>query len=244
MVDRGVGESGVEYWRALFLACLGWCLGLLLFRFVSAQGHLSCLGVGLKLVVSLLPSQVFPVGFGLLGLAGALRRYGWRHCLDWARGRAGSRERLLGHLQMLLLCVFVVPLMNYAMALLSEMLGFPVHEQWIVQVARTRPGALFWCVCLVSTTVVAPVMEEILYRLIVYEAVLPLSSRGAACISAFVFAIAHGIWQFIPALFFLGLMLQRARRLGGLRQAMILHSSYNGVSFILIVVSVCFGIGQ
>ena len=89
MVDRGV-ENPVEYWRALFLACLGWCLGLLLFRFVSAQGHLSCLGVGLKLVVSLPLSQVFPVGFGLLGLVCGML-HGWRHCLYCQRGRAGSR---------------------------------------------------------------------------------------------------------------------------------------------------------
>ncbi len=242
MGDRGVGESGVEYWRALYLACLGWCLGLLLFRLVSSSGLLSRLDVGLNLVLSLFPSQVLPVGFGLLGLAGALRRHGWRHCLDWARGRAGSREHLLSHLRMLLLCVFVVPFLNYVMTLLSEKLGVPVQEQWIVQVARTRPGAFFWWTCLISTTVVAPVLEEILYRLIVYEAVSPfLGSRIATCISAFVFAIAHGIWQFIPALFFLGLMLQHARRLGGLRQAMILHSSYNGVSFVLIAASVYLG---
>lgn len=242
MGEWGVGESSVEYWRALLLACLGWCLGLLLVRLVSASGLLTRLDVGLVLVILLFPSQVLPVCFGLLGLAGALRRHGWRHCLDWARGRAGSRERLLSHVWMLLLCVFVAPLLNYAMTLLSEKLGVPVQEQWIVQVARTRPGAFFWCACLISTTIVAPVLEEILYRLIVYETFLPLGSRIATCASAFVFAIAHGIWQFIPALFFIGLMLQRARRLGGLRQAMILHSSYNGVSFVLIVASVFLGI--
>lgn len=92
-------------------------------------------------------------------------------------------------------------------------------------------GPFFWVSAAVTMILIAPVAEEILFRVVFFEALRPYGEGTATVLTALVFALIHQAPVQIPALFALGLVLQRARSVHGtLWAAIALHACYNAVS--------------
>ncbi len=86
-----------------------------------------------------------------------------------------------------------------------------------------------------AAVLIAPVSEEILFRVVLFDALQPLGTMIASIIAAIVFALAHGSPAHLPALFFLGLTLQWLRlRTGGLWACIFCHMGFNLFTFILL----------
>ena len=89
----------------------------------------------------------------------------------------------------------------------------------------------------IAAVIVAPLAEEILFRLVVYEALNTTEMIAPATTTALIFAVVHAAPTQIPAIFVLGLVLQRARRHAGtLWLPMIIHSLFNMTSLVLALV--------
>ncbi len=92
--------------------------------------------------------------------------------------------------------------------------------------------------------VIAPIVEEVLFRGVLYgwlRARLPLFA--AVVISAAIFAAAHVIPVLLPALLVVGLILALAYELSGsLWTSILLHSLQNSLVVILIFVALALGL--
>ena len=83
----------------------------------------------------------------------------------------------------------------------------------------------------VAAVFIAPMAEEILFRLVLYESLRLTSVRIPAVLTALLFALLHSQPAEIPALFLLGLLLQHARhRTGTLWGPILIHMCFNGIS--------------
>jgi membrane protease YdiL (CAAX protease family) len=107
----------------------------------------------------------------------------------------------------------------------------PPLELW-----RENRGALLFALLLAAALLLAPLAEEILFRLVLHDALLVFGPRCAGLGAALAFAAVHGMPEQVPALFLLGLVLQDLRRRSGsLWPAVLLHAAYNGVSLLLLL---------
>lgn len=104
-------------------------------------------------------------------------------------------------------------------------------------------GATFVLVS-VMTVVGAPVIEEWLFRGVIFRALdAGLSSRwgrtggvAAVVLSALIFALAHAEWLQLPGLFFLGVVLALVvRRTRRLLPAVLTHVGFNGLTMASLV---------
>jgi membrane protease YdiL (CAAX protease family) len=82
-----------------------------------------------------------------------------------------------------------------------------------------------------TAVIVAPVVEELVFRVACYRtAVSWLSPQAAAVVVSLAFAASHGSLVQLPALFVLALALQEAlRRTGNLWVPILIHALFNGV---------------
>jgi len=92
-------------------------------------------------------------------------------------------------------------------------------------------GPFFWVSAAVTMILIAPVAEEILFRVVFFEALRPYGEATATVLTSLVFALIHQAPVQIPALFALGFVLQRTRSVHGtLWPAIALHACHNAVS--------------
>lgn len=86
---------------------------------------------------------------------------------------------------------------------------------------------------------IVPVAEEILFRVVLFEALRDLGATRAAVASASVFAVGHMIPEQFAALFFLGLVLQFLRsRSGSLLPCIFVHAGINTIGLIALLLTV------
>lgn len=152
----------------------------------------------------------------------ALRLHPLRNAGDTLR-RAG------GH--MLWLYPVTILLTGLTVGML-EALGYEPVGSPILTVLREDAGFATWLSLAVLAIVIAPLAEEILFRAVLFDALAARfsghSSRTAAAIA---FALFHMIPEQIPALFLLGLFLQRLRnREGTLWACVLFHALFNALS--------------
>ncbi|MDR0933141.1 MAG: CPBP family intramembrane metalloprotease [Victivallales bacterium] len=84
----------------------------------------------------------------------------------------------------------------------------------------------------ICTIIGAPIIEEIFFRRLLYELLLPLGTIRAILLGSFLFAVIHFFLLGIPALFFMGLVFQIIFLLrGNLACAMIAHAVANLLAF-------------
>ena len=121
--------------------------------------------------------------------------------------------------------------------MVCDKLGIPFEEQSLIQMAHGNSNVLVWAIAFFSVMILAPCVEECLYRQIMFKALEgALGCHWAAVLlTSLCFAAAHGVWPMVPALFALGLLFQEAKRRGGLRQSIVLHSCYNGLMLALVL---------
>ena len=88
----------------------------------------------------------------------------------------------------------------------------------------------------VTAMIIAPLAEEIIFRLILFESLAETRTSSPAIITALLFAVMHQVPVQIPALFLLGLVLQYVRsKYQNLWPSIILHSAFNGISILLLL---------
>lgn len=106
----------------------------------------------------------------------------------------------------------------------------------LMDLLRLRGGPGLFVVTTVAVTTLAPLAEELLFRLVMHDALVAVGApRLAAGVTALAFAAVHGVPEQLPALFVLGLVLQNLRRRGAsLWPAVLLHAAYNAVSMGLV----------
>ena len=132
---------------------------------------------------------------------------------------------------------------NLAVIAVCQHFGWPMPEQALTQYARQDCSTAFWVVAALGIVLIAPVCEELLFRQVIFRSIRYFRPGHAGIWTALLFSLFHGLPQYAPALFVLGLFLQRARSEGGLAQAIVLHSVFNLISLLLIVLRVVYAPG-
>ena len=223
------------YLLALAMAFCGFGAGLFIVRIITAF-HTPENPV-FQLLLGLLPFQITSPLMALTVLRRMASWMGWRRILEWDMPRLEARQRFKLHIVLFVLAIICSFGLNMLSKEVCEKLGIPFEEQSLIQMAHGNSDVLFWAVAFFSVMVLAPCVEELLYRLVLYKALKGMLSRDwmAACLTSFCFALAHGVLPMIPALFVLGMLFQEAKRRGGLKQSIMLHSCYNGLMLLLVL---------
>lgn len=186
-------------------------------------------------LLGLLPFQLMACAAAALTLRSGIsgqslwRSLGLPENLDLPRAMLGRVLR-----QLLLLYPALVAV-NLCVITACRHFGWPMPEQALTHYAHQDCGAAFWIVAALSVVLIAPVCEELLFRQVIFRSIRYFSPCHAGLWTALFFSLFHGLPQYAPALFILGLFLQRARNEGGLPQAIVLHSLFNLISLLLIV---------
>lgn len=118
-------------------------------------------------------------------------------------------------------------------ATLMRLSGFEPEDPIVIQMLQTESGIWFWASILLTTLVIAPLVEEILFRLGLYEwlRLHGLPHGLAMALTAASFAAIHQAPAAFPGLFILGLFMQHARRASGtLRLPILVHAGFNAIS--------------
>ena len=115
-----------------------------------------------------------------------------------------------------------------------QRVGIPVQPEPLLSLLSRESSAALWGSVILATLLVAPLAEEILFRVVLYETVRKHDPRGAAIVTSLLFAGLHFAPEALPALFVLGLFLQRERRRArSLWGAVFLHAGFNAVTLTL-----------
>lgn len=116
-------------------------------------------------------------------------------------------------------------------ALALNAAGYPLRGAWLAERVLRKESAVFWISLGPAVLLIAPVAEEVLFRLVLFESLRPAGPRPAAWLTAFVFALVHGAPKELPGLFVLSLVLQRCRQQSGnLWLPIMVHAGFNAVS--------------
>lgn len=225
----------LPYVLAALAAGCGATLGLLLLAILQRISPALVSAPLPGFLLGLLPFQLMACGAAALTLRAGISgqslwfSLGLPDSLDLPRAMF---RRVLG--QLLILYPALV-LVNLCAIAVCQRFGWPTPEQTLTQYARQDCGAAFWIVAALSVALIAPVCEELLFRQVIFRSIRYFSPRYAGLGTALLFSLFHGLPQYAPTLFILGLFLQRARNEGGLPQAIVLHSLFNLISLLFIV---------
>ena len=228
-------DDARQYAVAFVGALVGFGLGLMAAKAVTAVCKPSCSIV--QLLLGLLPFQVMAPLAAAFALRHMLTRKGWRQTVEWDVPRLIGRLAFRIHAVLFIFCLFCSISINCISKAVCEKFGIPFEEQSLIQMAHGNDSVLFWAIAFFSVMILAPCVEECLYRQIMFKALEGALRRRwtAVSLTALCFALAHGVLPMAPALFVLGLLFQEAKRRGGLRQSIVLHSCYNGLMLALVL---------
>jgi hypothetical protein len=108
------------------------------------------------------------------------------------------------------------------------------EEQGLDPPRITTPDVPPFLLNLAFIAVVVPVVEELVYRGLGFRLLMQLGAWAAILVTAFAFALAHGILEGIPVFFVIGVALGFVRnRTGSVYPAMLMHGTFNGMQAIL-----------
>lgn len=220
-----------------------WCLDLL--PTVVVVGSIALIVVTLiasalsplpplaELWISIVPLHVVAFGAVLVGasrLTGGVG-VGDRLGLRLPGGSAAFLKLALAA-AIITLCFYPVSLMaTTGSAWLLRALGMRVQGSPVLDVLSHEHRLLAVCSVGMVSLVVAPVAEEVLFRLILYESLVRLRVAVAGAVAALLFALLHGVPAHLPGLFLFGLLLQETRRRSGsLLLPIAVHTMFNALS--------------
>jgi membrane protease YdiL (CAAX protease family) len=226
----GVPWSGRDVFLAFF------CGGLLS-AVLSTPVFIYVLWVDVELSTSA------QLGLFSIVIYGSFALCGWFFAL---RRRRASREdvglvKVRGWtLLMMLPLTFAVMMINAVIVVVVSALSSDVptaREQILGQETSVGVPDLLWLI--LAGAILAPIVEEFLFRGLLYRYLRKKRSLGFAIVfTAALFAIAHLVPTLIPSLFVFGIFLAWVvERYGSLYPAMVLHS-LNNLTSILVVYSV------
>ena len=228
-------DEARQYAVAFVWALVGFGFGVAVDRVLTAMCKPQHAVV--QFLLGLLPFQVTSPLAAVISLKSMAARKGWRQTVEWDVPRLVNLLAFRTHAVLLVLCIFCSFSINWLSKAVCDKFGIPFPEQSLIQMAHGNSNVLFWIIAFFSVMILAPCVEEFLYRQIMFKALEgALKRRWAAfLLTALCFALAHGVLPMAPALFVLGLMFQEAKRRGGLRQSIVLHSCYNGLMLALVL---------
>ena len=139
-------------------------------------------------------------------------------------------------LSYLLFLYVLLILVSGAVRALANRFGVSLPEQDVVRLLAGS-SASKRVLIIVSAVLVAPVTEEFVFRHIFFSgAAYGIGGGPAAILTAVLFSSLHANLLQAPSLFFMSLILQAAyRKTGRLTVPILIHSLYNTVSVILIL---------
>lgn len=223
---------------AAVLAGLGgmWILGQLV---GSAYADLP---LWLQVLAGLVPIHVcaFVAAVAVL-LADSGRRHGPGSLLQrLGFGRANTDGRVSNaYVAGSALAAFVATAVAVALcAILLRWLGLPVRGNPLLEAVQQSGEPSAYLALFVAAVVVAPPVEEFLFREVLFRGLWGSRVFGASILSAALFAAVHGVLVQAPALFGLALFLQRLRvRTGSLRASTAVHAIYNLIAVLLLTLA-------
>ena len=228
-------DDARQYAVAFAWALVGFGLGLMVAKTVTAV----CMPSNpiVQLLLGLLPFQVTTPLVAAFALRRMIARKGWRQTVEWEMPNLPFRLAYRTHAVLFVLCLFCSISINCISKAVCDKFGIPFEEQSLIQMAHGNSSVFFWAIAFFSVMILAPCVEEFIYRQIMFKALDgALRSRWVAVVlTSLCFAAAHGVWPMVPALFALGMLFQEAKRRGGLRQSILLHSCYNGTMLALVL---------
>ena len=225
------------YWFPCIAGLIGLLIGmsLLYLSFSLTTDDTSSHSPVAQLFWGLMPYQLFTFGFCMLAMLPMILRDGFRKSLDLVTPAPPCKTLAITVLKLLLMLYPSVLLVNHFSELLCIKLGIQMNEQLVSEVGKNA-GQLYWICAAVCTVVLAPVTGEIMLRLVLNRAIRSIMPLWATLLSTLAFTFMHsGTPQYWPALFIVGLFLIRARRVMGLQCAILLHSTYNLLAFLFIL---------
>ena len=216
----------------------GIIVGTILFCLISAcaqtTGHLSA--------VVLIWVGLVPLHFGALAASLLFLR---RHCapaafwaiLDLHKPRY-SWPGLAGRNLKALLGVYpAVCLITMLTAWAFSWTGYICRGSPLTPMFLTESGTFFWVSMILVPVVIAPIAEELIFRLVLFEMVKVRNEHAAAVVASLAFAMVHLIPEEVPGLFLLGMVLQKMRRdQQSLWGPIMFHAAFNGLSIVLLTV--------
>ncbi len=114
--------------------------------------------------------------------------------------------------------------------------GLELTENPIVNWMKTAPPDAI-CLLIFGAIVIAPIAEEVMFRLVIYDCILQISNATFACyLTSLIFALFHMIPEQVLPLFILAVILQKS--LGKskcLWMPIFIHSFFNSFAVILTV---------
>ena len=147
----------------------------------------------------------------------------------------GSGLKVAGTVLFTLLIAFIC---QYWSLEFFKLLGLPVSDkQPLTNILKSAPP-LTVALIAVTTVILAPIGEEIIFRRMLYGILLPCGTVKALLLSAFLFSIIHFFPAGICGLFFLALFLQLLYlHTGNIRCPIQAHMFFNALSFFSVLFS-------
>ena len=222
---------GAIYMRPLFGAFLGMVSSTIILQFLM-RGH-DDLPQSTMLLISLLPLHVIATGIFVYKLSPAILQLGANMVLQWKNSAPHPwRALVILFIRVVLYSMCV----NAIISIICFLLDVQVNVQEIVGNLMTSHNPLFIVLSGIAAILLAPIAEELLFRLGLYNVLTTrLSPTAASLVTSLLFAAAHGQLSSIPGLFVIGLCLQYAKNHFGLRQSMLLHACFNAFQFSMIL---------
>lgn len=130
-------------------------------------------------------------------------------------------------------------LVNYVFAVAVSIITAMFATQGVVipdaDFSVDKPTFIAGFTMFLYTVILAPVIEEIMYRGLVIKLVSPYGKKLAVFLSAFIFGLMHGNLSQFATAFAAGLVLSAvALKTNSILPTIIMHSLNNGINFILI----------
>lgn len=224
------GESDVPWGigTALIVITLTYLLASFLAPLAATMLRHTTAGVNLVLgVLGIIVSALIVLGFLLL----ALERMPWEwHLFGWQPTRHGIR-RGIGAL------VLLFPVVLGLTALSQKLFGGQQSPSPLIPELLTSDSVLFRLFLVLTATFMAPLVEETLFRGILFRAAtVRLPFWGAALGSALLFALVHGLMVGILPITLLGLLFAfLTRQSRSLVPAAAAHATYNGLVTLMVL---------
>ena len=130
--------------------------------------------------------------------------------------------------------IIIIPFVLLVSLLMNLLIENQAGSNPLLEIVLNNNNYLAFIILFVTTTVIAPLFEEIIFR----GVLLPILSRDfgeiiGIIISSFVFALAHLSFTEFPPLFVLGIGLATTRLISGrLFSSVVMHSLWNGLTFL------------
>ena len=222
---------GAIYMKPLFGAFLGMLASAIIMQFLMKDT--ADLPQSTSFIISLLPLHFIATGIFIYKLSPAVLQLGANLVLQWKT----SNRHPWRWLAMLFFGIIAASMfVNLLTVVVCRLFNRPVIQQEIVGKLIDSQDSLFILLSGIAAVILAPVTEELLFRLGLYNVLTTrLSPTISALATSLLFAAAHGQLSTIPCLFVIGLFLQYSKIRFGLRHSIILHACYNAFQFSMIL---------